>query len=389
MLVVFAATAVSVRPTSAMGADASVFARVGATAADVERDEGECRTLAAKTYYVMPQARQGRDSSFQSPSYQLVGSVIVAALTPGYNAQAQSRSLATCMRHRGYGQVRLSAEEARSFGAAQADAARQVWLNTFLSGDIAHRVATALIPAAPPLPQASDAHDTFVVGAVRIDPQSLALADGPIAANQAVLTGTARLRRTAVLDENYRDSIALSSFQADAGTVFQEYQDRTPWDDPNLDDGRTAWCAVFKLSNHVVCVRSTMEGYELPPAEGTPWLVGSVGVENMYTRPLLHPMKLTLQPEGSDWPLGLRLVATRITDSQVSLSATAKTASATQAVEIWRGNGVFDAEGQVKLPFWDRTLVLTHVGHALTASFEPRSDGKGWLDGAPALAQHG
>ena len=48
--------------------------------------------------------------------------------------------------------------------------------------------------------------------------------------------------------------------------------------------------------------------------------------------------------------------------------------------KFWSGALKFEADGKARLPFWDRTLVLTRAAGAVTANFEPRADGRGWQD---------
>jgi hypothetical protein len=356
-------------PSAVRAEQRSVFAKAGAKVAEVTRDEADCRALAANTFYLMPAVLPSQGG--------LIGVAILAAMTPSYNAESRSRSLAICMRHRGYGRVVLTQDEASAFGAQRTDAARDAWMGAFLSGDIGARVAAALTPAAPMLPTAEDAHDPFVIGAARLDPKTFALAP-MLEAEGDVVTGKLTRRRTAVLKEDYSDSIALSRFKAAAGTVFQEYLEPLPWD-PSLSEDRTAWCAPLTgVAHYLTCVRSTLAGYEFAISTGETWLAGYAQGENAYKRPFLKPIALAVQSADSQEPIEFRLAITHVSSDAVVLKARALKGKET--VEFWTGTVKFDPSGQARLPFWDRTLVLSRSGPAIKAAFEPRSDGKGWGD---------
>jgi hypothetical protein len=361
-------------PAASFARDHTIFARANAKPAEVAQDEATCKALVVSVHYLPPQTQ-----SDQPTPGGIVGAAMIATLTPGYDAEARAKSLAVCMRRRGYAKLALTDAEAGALAAQKTPAARDAWFETFLAGDVAGRIRAALTPATPPLPVAQDADRPFVVGAARIDPATLALASGKVAQGGDILTGKVSRRRTAILKDNYRDSIAMSVLRAPAGSVFHEYLDRLPWD-PSLSEDRTAWCGPLLPNGGLACIRGTIAGYEISTASGELWMAGRVDGQNAYTRPFLKPMTLVVQPEDGLGALDFHLAVKRLTGGDVTLAANAVKDG--KSVEFWTGRLTFDAAGKARLPCWDRTLVLSQSGGAVTTAFEPRADGKGWLDAA-------
>ena len=354
---------------SARAAEKAVFAKVGVRAADVMRDAGECKDLAAKTSYDSPAAKYDQ---------RLGPAVVLALVQPGLDRTKRTLETEICMRHRGYAATPLTPAETAALGALQTDEARLAWLDVFLAGEIASRVEAALAPAAPPLPSAQDAHDPFVVGAARIDPGAIVLTAGPVARAGDILRGKLRRRAIAVLQKDFATG-GPHSIRTDAGSVFQEYLDPVPGD-AVLSEDRTVWCAIFKGGfSFPLCFRNTLRGYEWVIGAGKPWLVGHADPDPLllgahYT----HPMILTVQSADPQPPTDFHMVVRQIGRDDVQLTATA--VNGTEQVDFWSGALKFEADGKARLPFWDRTLVLTRAAGAVTANFEPRADGRGWQD---------
>ena len=312
----------------------------------------------------------------------IIGQVIENGWAAEANAKARAQAVRECMDYRGYAKAPLTDKEAQSFRALTTEGARDAWVETFLSGDIDARIKAAeapLAPNAPPLPAAEDAMDPFVIRAVRIDPASLSLAAGSVKAGDEILAGKARLRRTAVLKDEFREKV----FRVHAGTVFQEYLEPAPWDPRS--GLHTIWCGFDRI---FYCFRNTLDGYEarggpLGFGLGSPWLItnpAGMGLFN-WPQPWKYPVALVVQPKGGEEAFDFRLVVSRVSNSAVYISANAENHGDT--VEFWAGSLKFDATGTARLPFWDRTLVLLRDGQAVKAAFEPRSDGNGWLEAIP------
>ncbi len=362
--------ALGLTAATARAGDTTIFAKRNAKASELSRDEAECRALATKAHYLGPP-----DSKVQM-QYGLTGAVILNVAIAGENAKARAQGLDVCMRHRGYAKVGLNASEARAFQALPPGPAQDAWIEAFLATDIDVRIKIALTPKVPPLPTAADADDPFVVRALRIDPSSLALAVGPVAAGGDILSGRAWPRRTAIATAEILEKTGIITHRYPAGTVFQEYLEPVPWD-PRVSEDRTAWC-TFLRGQSFECFRSTLQGYEVATGYGRAWLVGSADGTNIYTHPWRNPISLQVQPEGSSQSFDLHLVLSKITDEGVIVVARAERDAAT--VDIWGGVLKFNPRGEATLPFWDRTLVLTYKDKTVRATFQPRSDGKGWLD---------
>jgi hypothetical protein len=364
---VFAATLGLLGASDLRAADLTVFAKTGADAAELSRDQVECRALADKAYYRGPRDSDGR--------YGLSGAVIMSLAVAHLDAKAKADGVNVCMRRRGYARLALTPEETRAFQAHTDDHSLDVWMDHFLSGDIAARIAAALTPRVPPLPTAEDAGEPFTIRAVRIDPASLVPSTGAIRAGGDVLTGRLAPRRIAILTEDYRDSIAMTSFGARAGAVFQEYFEPTPWD-PSLSEDQTSWCGMVGAPVPY-CFLSTLEGYQVSFATGRAWLVGRSQNVNAFTRTFVKPLKLAVQPLSPQASLSFSLAVSRLTRDGIVLTATASKDN--QTVEFWTATLKFDEE-EARLPFWDRTLVLSRAADAVAVRFEPRAGGKGWLD---------
>jgi len=294
----------------------------------------------------------------------------MAAIQPSLNAEKRAQGLQNCLRHRGFGKVTLTPEEAAAFNAAKTDEARRAWLDSFMAGDIAQRVQAALTPPTPDLPSATDADAPFTVGAVRIDPASLALAAGRVSEGGEILTGVLRRRATAILQQDFNTHSGVIGIYAPAGTIFQEYV-RTSPEDPEIRDEPTLWCGSFKRGFGMpMCFHNTLHGLQFYMGDGNGQLVGHVRAEPWLVY-FKEPMILAVQAVATDPPISFRIIAQSLRKSSVVLIATAGTRN--DAVEVWRGGATFDAENKARVGFWDRDLVLTRAGEAVTVAFDVRA----------------
>jgi len=364
------AVALGLGAAEARADDTAIFAKRNAKISELSRDEAECRALASKAHYLGP---SGSNVQLQ---YGLTGAVMLDIAVAGENEKARTQGLDVCMRRKGYARIGLNADEARAMQGLSPGPARDAWIEAFLATDIDARIRRALTPVVPSLPTAADADGRFVVRAIRIDPSSLALAVGPVAAGGDIVGGRATPRRTAIATAEIQEKTGLVTHRHAVGTVFQEYLEPVPWD-PSVSDDRTAWC-TFLRGERFECIRSTLKGYEVADGYGRAWLVGHADGTNIYTHPWTNPITLEVQPDDRSQSFALHLVASKITDEGIYVLAKAEKDGGT--VDVWAAALKFDAGGVAMLPFWDRTLVLTRDDKAVRATFQPRTDGKGWLD---------
>jgi hypothetical protein len=367
-------------PTALQAAETTVFAKAGASAADVQREISACEALAANISYAQ---ETGYDQPETASNPGAGGSLVMLAILPAVNKQIRDRHVEICMRNRGYPRIALAPGEAKVLAAQKTEEARAAWLGDFLaSSDIGRRVQAAVTQRVSALPVAQDLNDPFVIGAARVDPNSLKLTLGPIGDKGELLTGKVQRRSVALLQEDFKGHMGVVGISAAAGTEFQEYHAPPPWD-ASLSDDLTAWCAKFKTRlNVMLCFRTRLTGYSLTPTGlGQPWMVGFVSAEPFSSEEgAFHsflPLKvLQTDPQG---PLELHMTLALIKPDWTRL--TARVMKDGKSVTIWSGVARFDSGGRANFPFWDRTLALTRAdADTVTAAFEPRTDGKGWHD---------
>ena len=140
-------------------------------------------------------------------------------------------------------------------------------------------------------------------------------------------------------------------------------------------------------------MRQTMDLVEKVARTSAAVLVyGETGSGKEIVARAIHHFSLPLKvlPDDPRPPLNLHLTIESLKPGVVHLSARATKddkpckALSCDAGPLWSGGANFDADGRASFPFWDRTLVLTRAdGDKVTAKFEPRADGKGWLDLPP------
>src|SRR6185312_14455788 len=99
--------------STARAEEPAIFAKAKAKAAELSRDEAECRALAEKAHYLGPT----ETAPAYPQQYGLTGVVVMEIAVAGEIVKARAQALRVCMRHRGYARIPLQADEARAFGA--------------------------------------------------------------------------------------------------------------------------------------------------------------------------------------------------------------------------------------------------------------------------------
>lgn len=368
---------------AAEAANARVYAKPGETAASVAAEQASCKKAISEAGVgaapVHAQAPYG-DYSVGGAVGAAIGGAIAQAIL---DAQVRAARVPVCMRARGFARLELSEEEQAAYAKAPEGQARDAWMDQFLSGDIGERVSSALQPAVTPLPTSEDA--PFLVGGVRLEPDAFAISPGPVAAKGVLVTGVGHPRRTARLKADSQITFVTGFWKpvpatAQAGARFIQVHQGRPVKS-ETDEDWTLWCGpvVSKNGQSYTCVASGFAGYRSYAAVGQDWLsrpdpavpllwTGDVGLKTVFD----------LEEATSDDTYEIALRVAAVSKKNVTLSAVAMKDGA--EVEFWSGVLTFDDAGSAQLPFWTQTLTLTRGDKAVTAAFEPRSDGKGWYD---------
>jgi hypothetical protein len=279
-----------------------------------------------------------------------------------------------CMQTRGYALIALNQAENYSFrhaGAGQGD-----WLEAFARKAAPARLAAAVAPL-PAVP-----HGPFYVGAIRLETDTLSLAEGPVRAKNAILTGAARYRSTARLKSPFK----ILNRRLAAGTEFFAFAAPMSWD-PDLGPATAAWClpapkstttGMLAVVQWAWCFRAGSDGYDAfgGVRESNGWLISAI---NELPRDVVRtPIDLAPDDHDALGPLTLELKVDTVDDKGVVLSAWVSQPDKLPVV-IWRGRESFGQDGRAILPFWTRSLVLTRDGRAVKATWAP-GDGRGWVD---------
>lgn len=321
--------------------------------------------------------------------YVVAGAAIANLLFLGVEvSRAKARAEAFCLANLGYIIVPLTAEEAASY-ARLAAAEREAYERTFLSGDIALRLAPLLASKTPPLPPYGDRPG--VQGGLEIDLASLAAEEKPIEAGGVAVRGRADRRRNAVLETRFEATNGRVTVSADPGTVFHQVDYRTQRS-PLLRIQGATWCGEMRQdtaepsgtqpaggAREVYCLTSQADGYDLFHPSGFAWLAGPYRAGFVLPR-VTQPIVMREQPAGDPMSVGVEIRVAEVKHGVVILEG--KAVRGGKAVDLWRRRLAFGADGNAVLPLWSRRLVLTRSGEArVSAVLDDRGDGHGWREG--------
>lgn len=222
----------------------------------------------------------------------------------------------------------------------------------------------------------------FVVGGIRLAPERLTVAAGPVRRGGAVLSGTADHAETATLASELRLRDALGRSVAAPGTPLFRVE---------FVEGDTAvsvWCGnlgrrgLFNTPGPVLCMfGAAPNGQAFMSLAARPWLMTSQRAQNSP----LHYEGFQLTPSATDLfgPMDLRLSVSRVRRTDVDLSLIASREGDDMVVMRFTAPVV---DGQAVLPLWSHQLVLAVVGDSVNATLSADGDGAGpqSLGGYPA-----
>ncbi|MGA0601341.1 hypothetical protein ACO2Q3_11625 [Caulobacter sp. KR2-114] len=308
------------------------------------------------------------------PGQAVAASLLAIPLEAALEKQNVGLNQIRCMRTRGYALIALN--QAENYGFRHAAGGQGAWLEAF-----ARKAAPARLQATvAPLPEVP--HGPFYVGAVRLEPDGLALAQGAVRGGDAIVTGQAHYRRTARLKTPFK----ILNRRLAEGTEFFAFAAPMSWD-PDLGPATAAWClpapkstttGLLAVVQWAWCVRAGSDGYDgfLAVRESNGWLVNAI---QELPRPVLRT-PIVLAPDDQDalGPLALELKVERVDDDGVVLAAWVSQPDKLPVL-IWRGRQSFGTDGRAILPFWTQALVLSRDGRAVTGAWAT-GDGRGWMD---------
>jgi hypothetical protein len=360
-----------------------IFAKPGATGAQANEQEAQCRALTKKTqaFWFDAMMWPGRTTPVQTRG---------AGLLPFENWDARAKNLVVCMRNRGFAQLKLTAEEFKSLSATKADA-REQWLTDYMAGPIEARVAAGIRPRLPPLPELRD--EPNAVGPFLIDVASIKLVATALDKKGEVITGIAHHRRVALLktrtvfgrlnDNKGPLMMGFAVERAEPGTIFMaQYPGPHVSTDIQLDP--TAWCGPTVLwrgdkvsSRGYSCVANDVQGYRTMVGGGEDWLSAP---STYFTEGTIRdqPIELVEQSEDLLGPVEFRMTVQRVFGGFLSVTAYARKDG--KELPFWRADVSFDKSGHAYVPFWGQRLVITRAASGLVAALEPTSDKLGWYD---------
>ena len=355
-------------------ADDHLWSKMGATQAAEQADWAACKQE-AKT---VPIHMNGAVSVPVSPAGAIGGLIALAIIESVKKAQAEAAFDHHCMRRHGWVWLPLTPEEQAALGKQKTPAEKAAWVDALYAGDIGARLDAAARPAAPVLPVAVD--EPMTLGALRFEPDGLAVTAGPVAAGQPVLTGKIGHRRTATLNAAV-DVAGTMKLHADAGTVFEAVVIPT-----DFEPFQTYWCGPMRAKPALASARVTDDcvtleefGYVILPAEGESWLADPPDPASpLKWKTTAADFSMTPSDQDLIGPLDFTLKVTKITTKAISLEASA--ARDGKTVVVWTGALAVAADGTAVLPLWTHRLVLTRAGKTVTAAYTPDGDGAGWLE---------
>ncbi|HEY1561505.1 MAG TPA: hypothetical protein VGF71_11520 [Caulobacteraceae bacterium] len=347
------------------GADDHLWARIGATDAQVETDLADCRAESSKVEV---------EAGYQAEALAgLIGAAIVAAAKKPH---AEHVFTAHCMKRRGYVWLPLTDVEARELDGDRLPGDRAAWIDRFYAGDLTERLDAAWKPLVPPLPEAVD--ERFSFDGVRFDPVKLVVSADPVGSGGTVLSGPVTHQATARLAAPI-ETATTPSLHAVAGTEL--YQIVAP---TRYDPAQTYWCGPFKsmglLAHPTVttCVFAGDTGYEFISVGGEAWLGPLPSPDDFHTTDVTAKVALTPSETDLFGPMDFTLVVRRVAKSGVDVEAWA--AMNGRKTMFWSGELAFDPDGKTVLPFWSHQLALTRQDKTVKAVFTPNGDGRGWME---------
>ncbi|NBW06881.1 MAG: hypothetical protein EBR82_02515 [Caulobacteraceae bacterium] len=225
----------------------------------------------------------------------------------------------------------------------------------------------------------------FVIGALKLDPATLAVGEGELSRGGVVLSGradyalTARLPRPVTL----RSPPLVNDTTPDGLVLHQvEFSGVLPV------GGRVMtriWCGplgrptVFGNGQRVsMCLRRTPGGgwEAFWPSTGRPWL-GTTQRSATISSLQASDVEIAPSPTSLLEPLGVRFEIQRISDAEITLRVFARLKG--EDALIFTASEAFE-EGRAVVPLWSHRLVLTRTANGVTATLAKDGDGKGPTD---------
>jgi len=312
--------------------------------------------------------------------YVVLGGAIMNGLYAGYErGKARDEAFLNCMRGRGYGRIELTPSEAAAAQAAKSPAEKQAWLDTFLSSDLSSRIARAL-KAPPTINRLSP--KPFEIAALKIDENSLRLADKPVAVGDVILTGTATHRLTGTISQGPSTDIVVP-----VGAPYHYMEITTP----NSGGGywtQTWWCGPLHHSgflNRVVCLSpKDADHFYMKSDYGADWLVYPKQGSN---DPDVESGYFSIKESESDLigPMHIQMLLRDVKTDSVDLEIRAEQSG--KWVKAWAGRAPMSSKGEVIIPFWNRSLLLQQNPSNFVASFEAAGGDQGPVEAGLTLSK--
>jgi len=307
----------------------------------------------------------------------LVGLLLIPGLSDG---SIVADATAACMAERGWSYLTLTSAEYRGLIGLQGKA-RSQWLDRFYASGIEARVAAAMPPPFIPLPPIR--RGPYQVGGLRLDPARMTLAAGPVRPKQALVSGVAGYAGTARLTRPLTSKFGPNTWTAEPGTVFHQL-DYEP-------GGAGYWCGpltgrgIAGAATTTWCFTNLYKSYYVNVGWQRSWLVATF--PNPAGLKTVSPMSLEVMDQPSPMALDWTLEVLSLKSRAVLLRAMVRHDG--KELEVWRAERPLDAWGEARLPFWDRTLVLTRRGAAVSAAWGEDGDGSGWPATLPTAGAQG
>ena len=347
----------------------TVWARTGAAAAAMETDLADCSAQSKSLVAHADPSDTSRSIAVYGTAgagAALVGELLAEAIdTPGL----RSHAVRTCMYGRGYHAIALTQQETTELFALKSPAAALSWMEGFYARpEYGARLADA---TAPPFPDART--EPFTYGAVRLDPDGLIVAKGPVTAGGVLLSGVASHRRTGRLLRDLPVAQYYGGGRLASGAVFHQavFQE---------GDGKdhTYWCGAFKgtFETAPTCIRSDGMAYRLVSPDGANWV--TTGLDLHADPGAADPDGLWLDESADDLigPMQFALVLGKLTPTTIVVAATVTRGDDTET--IWRDALPRRPDGSAVLPLWSRRLILAPEASGVSASLATDGDGSGW-----------
>lgn len=345
-----------------------VWGKAGADAAQMQADLDVCTSESrnVRADAEIPNVISGH------PAADAIGFAIAAPIIQAReNAKARAAYIPTCMHRRGYRSIALTSSEATERGALSTAEAKSKWTASFYARpEFAQRLSDAFTPALPEFGPEPLAH-----GALRVAPEALTPAPGPVKLNGILLSGRISHRHTVRLTADLGLPLPGHA-RLSAGSILHAARFKE-------EDGveRSYWCGQYRTNliqspNLHACIRNDEEGYKVLPSFGAPWMATGIDVNGLINTTERLDFKVEEGTEDLGGPMDLYVVVRRIGPKAIQLEAMASHDKAWETV--WVRDFPVDSSGEAVVPFWSRRLTVKAVGRdTVTVAYEPAEVG-GW-----------